>query len=376
MAKIYILTDGKHVGDDNNARGVAEALRKTLNISRDNIEEIDSAGIENLLASSQIKDRLICIAAGEHHLDSLSKIKNALPRATTVWSAHQYTKLLEKYNAALDVIGLPRYSLKPLENKNRFVSLPGVPHNLQKEKLRTAFNSYKDRIPESKNGYTLIMLGGDAPAPDGTIQFYTAEEAYSFGQYIALNAPKGHLLITNGPRTGKYDPKTGEVLLSHRDFDPGTGEEINTPTDAVSLAFLQALQENGMSEGADYSFYDFRFQKNGVDSAYLALLNAASRPNGYIYMAGESVSMVSEVCDFGAKGHVYVFDNNAMNENHEAAVQDLYDQGYFHRLDKTFSKQPRKENGKDAPLLSAAQSMANAVKIKTVAKPKKDIKPN
>lgn len=360
---IITLIDQAHAGDDNNARGVTNALKRSAS-KNVKISEINVADMDEFLAQRDMtQGQFVFVSAGAHNLPALTKIKKQYPSAKTIWSSHQYTDQLKTARAFLDVAGLPGHVLSEMgSDKKNYLELPGVPHNLQMGTLTKAFNERRQKIPPSPNGYDMVMLAGDAPDENGDVKFYSADEAYAFGRYIAKNASGRHILATNGPRTGKYDPVTGDELMSHRDFHPRTKEPLETALDDVSAAFIRGMTDGGMKQRQDFSFYDFRFKAVGVDSAYHALLAATSDHQGRIYMAGESVSMISEVCDFGKNDNVYVFDNGAMNDGHKNFVRFMHQKGYFHRLDHNLNVSARvqSQNNHGEKPKSAAQLMADA----------------
>ena len=118
-----------------------------------------------------------------------------------------------------------------------------------------------------------------------------------------MKEKKAHLLILNGPRTGKHNQMTGEpVATSHRDGR----------VDAVTTAFIEGLQKQGLNPGQDFTLFDFQF---GKPSAYPGVLGALHATKSPIFVAGESTSMVSETADC-LPGLVTAYINGAMNENH------------------------------------------------------------
>jgi hypothetical protein len=124
--------------------------------------------------------------------------------------------------------------------------------------------------------------------------------------YIAplVKQQNAHLLILNGPRTGKHDQKTGKVIeTSHR----------NGHTDHITTTFIEGLKVHGLVPGQDFTLLDFQFGKPSVYPVVLGALYVTRSP---IFVAGESTSMVSEIVDCLPKGLVTAYTNNAMNENH------------------------------------------------------------
>lgn len=79
--------------------------------------------------------------------------------------------------------------------------------------------------------FLLVSLPGDAPDASGIMHYYTKESAEKLGSQFENIARHNNMLmlVTNGPRTGQYDPDTAKKLQTH-----GKDDSI----DAVSAAFL------------------------------------------------------------------------------------------------------------------------------------------
>lgn len=347
-----------HLGDDNNARGVAAALiqKKVADgikvVSREvNINSVAAMG--SLASLEKNGDQYVIVGAGKQCLEPLARVKQGAggQNVRTAWSGHQYFPELEDVHASLDSIALPGHVIatdpkaKTIKHttKRKFVETVGVPHNVTIDSLKPAATEWDDRIPGAKK-YLLVILGGDAPTPEGEMKYYTAEEAAALGRYAAEKATREGLtiLVTNGPRTGKHNPETGEVTQAHR------GED--SPLDPVSQAFMQA------APGAQ--MFDFKFrEQGGVISAYKALLHRVAKTEGsQVLVAGESTSMVSECCDL-CPGRVTIFENAAMNDAHHAHVQSVYEKGLAPVLENNSGEMSLSQ----IDALSAASSASSAV---------------
>ena len=111
----------------------------------------------------------------------------------------------------------------------------GVAHNLTPDLIQKEYEAHKQDLPKS-NKYIGVILGGDAPTPEGKMLYYTQKEAQQLAAYLAgqVKWRKLHLLILNGPRTGKYNPQTHEMIKeSHR----------NGNIDTVTTAFVAELKK-------------------------------------------------------------------------------------------------------------------------------------
>ncbi|MDF3033930.1 MAG: hypothetical protein K0R76_884 [Alphaproteobacteria bacterium] len=310
---LYLLYDGTRAGEKNQVLGVANALDKLLPKSTVRKEfdlkdrEAFLSAIDKNLAESQNKGIIIAAEAGS--IAVLTQLKPR-PNIVIVHSSHQYTKDHASLRNVADVVALPQYVitreiLEALQSPYTvLVQTAGVPHNLSPRDIQAAYEKDGRNLPSAPS-YLGVILGGDAETPDKKILYYTEEEARQLAGYIApqIRGEKTHLLILNGPRTGKHNQKTGELIAtSHRDGR----------VDAVTAAFVKALKTHGLTPGQDFTLLDFHF---GQPSAYPVVLGALKAKKGRILVAGESTSMVSETADC-LPGLVTAYINGAMNENH------------------------------------------------------------
>jgi hypothetical protein len=179
--------------------------------------------------------------------------------------------------------------------------------------------------------------------------------------YLApiVKEEKAHLLILNGPRTGKHDQETGNIIeSSHRDGG----------VDAVTTAFVEALKRQGLTQGKDFTLLDFQF---GKPSAYPVVLGALLATKSPIFVAGESTSMVSETADCLPKGLVTAYTNTAMNENHHKHCLSEKEAGRINILENTDGKwQLFKANeiGDSKASRPASQIIAEAIRERLAEK--------
>jgi hypothetical protein len=314
---LYLFYDGKRAGEKNQVLGIANALKKDL--PDDTVQkEFEPKDKETFLGDIRHNlteaphNKGIIIAAEADSIDVLTEIKRLNPHPNMVisHSSHQYTKNHAKLKDVANIVALPQYVvtdeiLKEIESSHtKLIQTAGVPHNVSLNDIQEAYKNNLSLIPVAAN-YLGVILGGDAETPNHEWRYYTAAEAQKLADYLALQVKdrNAHLLILNGPRTGKHNPLTGEVIAtSHRD---GNG-------DAVTTAFVEALKNKGLIPAENFTLLDFQFGKPSAYSIVLGVLHATKSP---IFVAGESTSMVSETADC-LPGLVTAFHNGAMNQNH------------------------------------------------------------
>lgn len=312
---LYLLYDGGRVGEKNQVLGVARFLKEYL--PEDTVrKEFELKDQEEFLLdvrqnlTEEPNNKGIVVAA---EVESIGIIKQFKPQPNIViaHSSHQYTKDHAGLKGVADIVALPQYVVtdevrEAIESPPHtiLVQTAGVAHNLSLKDIQEAYEGNKDRLPVAP-AYLGVILGGDAETPDKKLFYYTAAEAAQMADYIAplMKEKKAHLLILNGPRTGKHDQTTGEVIkTSHRDGQP----------DAITQAFMKRLQEQGRAPDQDFTLFDFQFGKPSAYPVVLGVLHATKSP---IFVAGESTSMVSETADC-LPGLATAYTNGAMNENH------------------------------------------------------------
>jgi hypothetical protein len=356
---LYILTQQENKGDRNAALGIANALQ-TLNpnFERNEFENTNKdvffkAIKQNL--TNQPQNKAIIIAVGDYTVPTLKSLK-AQNNILVIHASHQWTEKHKDLNDVADFVALPTHTVTPKITKalssTQIIPTIGVAHNLTVEDLRKEYEAHKNELPKA-NRYLGVILGGDAPAPDGTMHYYTRDEAQQLADYVAgqVKWKKVHLLILNGPRTGKFDPKTKhELKNSHRDGK----------VDPVTAAFVAELQKRKLVKGKDFTLLDFQFGQPSLQKAVLGALIATHSP---LYVAGESTSSISEAVTT-LPGAVTVFCNNAMNTTHDAHVTSEKDAGNINVLNYRKGKwilSKASPQQSSAPTPSAAKSIADVV---------------
>lgn len=328
MTNIFVISDKTYLGDRANLLGIAEKTKsQILNSS------IQEYSVDDLTqASSKIeaeRDRAIVISAGKYGIDAIKRLKAMY--GDHIFAIHVFHQMIkeEKFSHSdlldkADIIALPSHALNKdfkselANSKTNLIETIGVAHNSKKEDLVNAYDEYKELLPKAEK-YMGIILPGDAPDSNGKMKYYTPEMAAMLAQQISgLAKEKNYvILITNGPRTGKHNPNTGEVLINHQDGI----------IDDVTLKFIEKLK----SYNIEFKLFDFqRGQQNHKNLIFGAILK---NPGSIILAPGESTSMISECTDLMEAGSVIIYMNEAMNENHKKHVLSEFEDKRAHIME-------------------------------------------
>lgn len=336
QVRIHILAP-KLLGDKNQATGIKNALQKKLAnepVSKietkewDESKDIEYKELQRELASDAHKH--VLIAVGDHGIQALQKIKKTRgPKFLTVYASHQLSLDLKKIISSIDILALPIHIKdsqfqKDLPKRNfKFVKTLGVAHCVYLEDLPQALLDWQKNSPQPiklNKRYIGVLLGGDAPDADGAMRYLTKDDAKKLARFLVnlyIEKDKPTLLITNSPRTGKFNPETNEELKVH------TGVSI----DETSQALLSELDKHNVK----YQFFDF---VTGKTSAYKAILGALHHSKDSItVITGDSTSMVTEIVDSLADTPCYVVNVNSMSAAHQAHVRFVNKYGYAHMVD-------------------------------------------
>ena len=341
MTHIIALTDDVHKGDNDNALAVQASLADSykqegyaIALNQYNIAEIDALTAH---IKQNREEGHIIIGAGSQSVEPLLKL-DGLPNVVTSWSGHQAATILMEGDAInkIDSIHLPRYAMPQQlrTQRNKVVeTMHGVPNAKTAANFLTAFKQAHEnglKIPQAES-YITVVLGGDAPdagyeraSPEekkNHLHHFTVEEAWNLGKKVAWEAERENavVLVTNGPRTGKYDaegkPKT----------NPGTQD------DPFLQAFEQGFQLNHPGTMAEPKLVKYDFHKG--ERAYDAIMGAAILKDGAVFLPGESTSMLTEAVECCNPGKVVAYKTNAMNETHERQSDILFNAGLIHKAD-------------------------------------------
>lgn len=330
--KLYTTANPINQGDVNQVEGVMEALEE-LSEKKTPSQFID-ARHPDIVAKKIMEDlaqdqKVILIGAGEGGLNALKKLNPDLNLIVCLTS-HQFLdgykdlSVLEK----VDFIALP-FHVSSQDKKRigrKLISTVGVAHNRQVTQVEKAYEKWKKDLPLA-GFYLAVILGGDAPLPDGSIKWFTEEDVEKLAKLITPLAKgnKASVIVLNGPRTGKYDKNQKERLSVHRDGK----------SDPISQRFLQVLKEQGIPA----TFFDFQHKSEGKKAqerpynTFDLVVGAIRAHKGLLVIPGESTSMISEAVDLLPPDKIMVYRNGAMNENHDHHIHSEWKAGRVAILD-------------------------------------------
>ena len=328
--KIHLLINPQFLGDHNQALGIKTALEKQYGFKIIKIKEWNDSEDEaltslndELKSDTQSQNILICI--GEHGLQALQKIKrHSNTKMLSIYASHQIFPNLKVTTDKIDILALPTHVidaqfLQDISKPHlRLVQTVGVAHNFDGTELDKFYCAWQREFQpiQSSDHYIGVILGGDAPEPDGTMRYFTAKEAKALGTFLAKLSQENNnpfLLITNSPRTGKYNPESKEVQTVH----------MGGALDETSKALLEELKSHDIKN----QFFDFI---GGKPSAYKPILRALQKQNSIAVVTGDSTSMISEMGDLLASKPLYIVNVGSMNDAHKAHVHSVNQAGYAH----------------------------------------------
>lgn len=349
MIKILLLVSSIHVGDLSQADAIIKALSSKYTIERLNIDANQSleAAREEYLSKLEIipeNEKYITIAVGEKGMELLKYLSDAdsinNKKSYNCLVIHQYFNQLSELS--LDHIIIPEAVInndakkKVIDklSKHTLVFAP-LGNNLSREELKLTYDHWKDpNKPSLDKDYIIIMMPGDAPDPSNKMHYFTKQSAKKlFNNIYKLwveNGRKHKIIIQNGPRTGKYSPKTTEIIANH---EYKLGEDPSTAIDDVSKYFVQLFQE------MDYSFFNFAIEIDGKNrrtiSFYNPLLYLATQRNNIFIISGASISSVGQVPLYLPSNRVILFKPSSMNDSHNTIFNLAFKRNYLSYFSST-----------------------------------------
>lgn len=343
---LHYFVDPKLVGEHNHALGMLAALQKqdsTVASKHWLITEYDDflASLKkNLIEMDDSEDdtpiQNVVLGIGQSGFEIFTKFcsdeSNVKQQCYTVWSGHEIVKGLETLLGKINTIALPKHETQDksakefLDNADtNLIQMNGVPHNTTLESISDALTKWKGKgIPNDKP-CICVILGGDVPDPILKQRCFTPEESALFATWIAKLAKElgFPVLLTNGPRTGKYDPKTKEDLKLHQE---------DSTLDQTTAAFEKILR----AEKVDCLLQNFIY---GKDSAYKPFLaTAAQNKDSVVFVTADSISQVCEVQAVLPHSKINLVQVSSMKDSYichmNLVLQNTQIRGYAIDLDK------------------------------------------
>lgn len=286
-------------------------------------------------------------------------------QAKFVAGMHQFTPNFTKVN--LHFAYAPKTTaaaIEKLPNIQHTYFTFGVPNCIPSAKeLKNSYDEWRknNNLEIGKDGCVIVMLPGDAPDPStNSMKIFTQQSAAALCDLIAKLAGthKKTIILHNGPRTGKHDPETHEVVCTHE----YKGVIPKDPQDPISLYIVDELKKREY----DVKFFNFGFlvdEKTGEKRAVsafnpLVYFASASAAPCNVVISGESVSNLSLLPHFIKRDKLFVFEPDSMNSSHEAVLEEALQRGYVRALDQYKVTQHTKQS--DAPLQSDAEAVVEA----------------
>lgn len=312
MPVIHAVTNfSGNAGDSNAVISIASKVKAETFIEH-KLDNPDGDAVKAFADSLNANNDHVLVIAGAKGLDFLrSALQNSAVQATLAqgrliisWSGHQVPKEIKGLEDDLNVVGVldEAVEFEPAITKtfgDRLIRTNFVANTLtlddlkSGEKLKTWNATHPSQqiptvLPENVTGIIGAFLPGDAERLGNAGQnFFTEDQAYALGLALgrqALTANK-FLLMTNGPRMGKYDHTSDPANPKLREPKPHIkGAE----TDPVTTAFLKGIEKSGLPT-AQYQFIDFI----AGDSAYIPIACALYKlKDAVVYYGAESISEV------------------------------------------------------------------------------------
>lgn len=256
----------------------------------------------------------VLVFVSSYGLEAIEKISKDATFRKNDWVvvslSHMFFDKHKDLEGHINLLFIPRHEAHPAKEiyKRKLFTTDGVLHDVTPHTLQAEYEKFK-KAPvilnaEKQSGpIVLFMLGGDAVFQDGSMHYFTKCEALAAIKATVKAWPNAMIILTNGPRTGKYDPDTGREIMR--------GESV----DDVSFAVLSWLKKHHKDH---FVFEPF---KPGQPSKYQALLHVVRLKDGKLVLPGESTSMLSEAKAVITHHNIYVYTHSAMNEGHHAFVE-------------------------------------------------------
>lgn len=353
--KIVLFKNKKFMGDFNQIEGISAALP----------EQIERLVLdEDHFSTESITTADLVFASGDHGLSIIEQLKKQSLMAQMIWSGHQYFPALDSLRQSghlpnivtLPITAITLKQARTLKKHCHVELTQGVAHCINEDTLTKDCKVLRDMLPYQNNAhYVGIVIAGDVAISPAPIRYYTEAEARKNAMEIVDHLKRHNLVkantmifVTNGPRTGQYDPKTGQ----ERQTNPHRG----LFKEPISAAFVEVLDQ--AFPELPIHFYHFRY---GDPSAYKPMMQRlAESGNGIWYVPSESSSMVTESAYLAEKNiPVMVYCPSTANETHLSLVGSCRQLGLITRM-----SEPLAHADRPTRVVNAAKQIAHLLKMR------------
>ncbi len=353
MPILYAAYDAPNTGDYNNAVALYNGLDMKDVTKAGLVQNSELGKVFNAAATTPEESYHIILVgdAGAKAVEQLSVPQNV----QLFWSGHQRSPALKHAveSGKINTVSIARSGISRAETihfaRHAQVHLvPGVPVEMKEDVVHASYLQHQEQLlaQEDKRRIVLI-LGGDAPDLEGNRGYIPPEEGRQIGVMLAALAKQHNAVVAiiNNPRTGEYDPLTGQETLAHHNWHPDTGETLEQNYDKTTQALCALLEE----ETVPFQIYDFRWgtQKLRTEAAKTAVGSShpvtsmydpvmgliLSDPNAMVLYTGESITEGNKCAKYLLGRQTYAITVASMHEGHEDFTQELHERGYIGRID-------------------------------------------
>lgn len=342
LKSIILLYSLVNVGDVSHGTVLAEKLKQAVpglevTLIDANLSANDLEAEYNKIQTKLTPQDSMVLAIGEKGLSALSILNQAKyfenSKVPLGASVHMYFDTIQ--SLPLNFLAIPeteskKGTFKHIPNTTFTLTVPSKNPSLNE--LKTAYEKWEPmKKPPADGSYIVVMLPGDAI--DGKeMKFFTQSSAKKLAEnVIALRKQHGEkyvVIVQNSPRTGKHNPKNGEIICSH---EYKKGSDPNVAIDEVSQYFIELLNQDNVPN----YFFNFAFEqeddnKKKALSVFNPLLYLAQvQQDNYFIVPGESTTMLGQVPLYLKPSQVIIFKPNSMNASHEAIFEVLKNRGHL-----------------------------------------------
>lgn len=318
---LIVYRDFTLKGDENQVQGIIQAYRnmdKNLEVQEFNINQAEDLKAFLKTLPQNDKNKPVLLGVGEKTISQFSELL-PLEDVVTAHLCHMLTNSHTLLVGKVDFIALPVHAVGNFEQeikgtRTNLIKTTGVSHNREISIIEDIYNKNKSKIPQN-DSYLGVILGGDAPKPNHEILLFTESDARKLASSVAATIGTRHILIINGPRTGKYNP----TPLLNNSYEEIKSAHRDGKIDFVTHSFVDELEKNGLTR-KQFTLFDFQFSPVPNQDMNL-LLGAIRATHSSVLVPGESTSAVSECIDVLEPDSVIVYQNSAMNPTHHKHIE-------------------------------------------------------